>query len=126
MRTEDFEQAFKFNKDLSGTFTEWNKSATEMLRHVTQQNLELLGENFTRFSNQLNRLSTARKPEEFFTLQTECLKENTTAAVSNLQKIIHLNMENFELLTKLCGTTLRDSTYAATKTAEKTTRQTEK
>jgi len=110
MNTEGFDQWIKMNKNMTGPLTEWSKATTELCQKTMQQNLELMGENISRASNQLKRLTTVRKPEDLLNLQKECFNEGLTALLENTQKIIHTTMQNIEELTKLGGSTLREST----------------
>lgn len=119
MHSEDFEQWFKLNKGLTHPLSGWSKAVTEIWRRTTQQNLELIGENFSRLSDQLKRLSNVKKPEDLLTFQKDCLNENISATIENVQKILQLSMENFEEFTKLYGSSWREPIIQATKTAEK-------
>lgn len=109
MYTEGYDQWFKLNKNISAPLTELNQATTTMYKHMTEQHLELLGDNFTRLSDQLKRFTNARKPEDFINLQKECMNENITATIEGFQKILQTSMENFEEFTKLCNT-FRDNT----------------
>ncbi|RDI38964.1 phasin family protein [Aquicella lusitana] len=124
MYTEGFEQWFKVNKNLTTPLNEWNKACTEMCRRMTQQNLELIGENVSRLSERLKRISSVRKPEDFFNLQKECLNEDMAASIEYMQKYIHNSMENFEEFTKLCGSAFGSFQQAAmpAKSSEKSER----
>ncbi|TAK78887.1 MAG: phasin family protein [Gammaproteobacteria bacterium] len=129
MFTEGFEQFFKTNKNLSTPLTEWNKTYTEMCRRIAQKNIEQMGENVSRFSEQLKQLSNMRKPEDFIQWQKECLEEEMAASMEYAQEIIHTSMANMEELTKLCKSTCgtwHESTMTAAKTATKNTERTAK
>jgi hypothetical protein len=110
MYTEGFDQWIKMNKNMTSPLTEWNKATTELCQRAMQQNLELMGENFSRASNQLKRFTSVRKPEELLSLQKECFNEGLTTMLENTQKLIHTTMENLEQFTKLLGSTMRDAT----------------
>ncbi len=119
MYTEGFEQWLKLGKNVAAPFGDFGKTATEIGRRAMEQHLELLGENFSRYSDQLRRLSNVRKPEELLQLQKECLSENVTATIENTQKLLRLSMENVSELTKAFSS-LREPVMAATqKVAEK-------
>lgn len=104
MYTEGFDQWLKMSKYLSSPMGDWSKTLTEIIRHTTQQNLEMIGENFSRLSDQCKRLSHARKPEDLLNLQKDILNEDITVAINNTQTLIHTTVENMEEITKLCGT----------------------
>lgn len=119
MYNERFEQLFKANKNLSGPLNEWNKTTTELCRRAAQQNLEMIGENFTRFSEQLKRLSSVRKPEDLISFQKDCINEDVTATLENMQKIIRMTMESVEEFTNFCSSSMHESVAAGNKTVEK-------
>lgn len=104
MYTESFEQWLKANKNFSAPMGELNKAGTDFYRRIAQQNIELLSENYARFADQLQRLSQVKKPEELLHLQKECLNEDMTAGIENMQKLVHLSIENMEELTRLFST----------------------
>ena len=123
MSTDNFEQFFKMNKNLTGPMNDWYKLLTEMYQHTAQQNLELYSENVSRFSEQLKRLANIHKPEELLQEQRTILNEDVTAAVDTLQKVMHTNVESMEEFSKLCGTFCESATlqkYADKHQAEKT------
>lgn len=123
MYTEGFEQWFKMNKNITSPFNEWNKTCTELCRRVTQQSLEIFGENVSRLSDRLKRFSNVRKPEDFFNLQKESFQEDIAATIENTQKLVHSSMENMEEFTKLwgsmCSTVHETATTMTNKTSEK-------
>jgi uncharacterized protein with HEPN domain len=108
MYTEGYDQWIKINKNMTAPVTEWNKATSELCQRMAQQNLELIGENFSRLSDQLKRFTNIRKPEDFLNLQKEVFNEDVTATIECMQKIIHTSMENMEEFTKLCGSSLRE------------------
>lgn len=113
MTTEGFEQWFKMNKTFSAPLGDLGKSSMELFRRTIEQNLEIFGDNCSRFSDQLKRLSAVRKPEEFLTFQKDVINENMAAMTENFQKIMRITMENLEEMTKLFGA-LREPMIAAT------------
>jgi len=115
MRTQDFDQWFKISKNMTTPFHEWSKACMEMGKRLTQQQLDMLSENVSRLSDQFNRLSRIRRPEEWIDLQKDCLHENINASMETVQKLIQLSVENVTQFTNLCGT-LHEQTI---KTAEK-------
>ena len=117
MLTEGFEQWFKGNKNFISPLSEWNKVTTDMCRRAAQQNVEIMGEQISRFSDQLKRLSSVKKPEDFFTLQKECLNEDITAYLECMQKLMQITLTNMEECTKLCTSIHQEPTA---KTTEKT------
>lgn len=118
MYTEGFEQWFKMNKNLNVPMSEWNKATTDMLKHLTEQNLEIISDNFSHLSDQLKRFSNIRKPEDLLHLQKECLTEDMSLLIEDMQKIAHASLESIEELSKLLSLTTRES-MAVVKTAEK-------
>src|SRR5260221_7149063 len=76
-----------------GDFT---KILGDIYKRTTEQNLEIMSENWARLSEQLKRLTTVRKPEDFINLQKECFNENVSATIDNMQRIVHVTMENME------------------------------
>jgi hypothetical protein len=119
MYIEGYEQWFKLNKQFASPFNEWNKVTTDICKRVAAQNLELIGESYSRFSERLKRLSNVKKPEEFLLLQKDMLNEDITLTLEYFQKIIHLFMENMEELAKLWGTTAAKVTEKAVEKAQK-------
>lgn len=118
MNTDNFEQWYKLNKNLSAPLQEWNKTTTELFQKITQHNLEIMTDNVSRFSEQLKRLSNAKKPDEFITIQKDCINEDISATITNFQKIVHNTLENIEEISKLCGTLYEPTTFT-TKTRER-------
>ena len=104
MYTDGFEQFLKMNKNATGPLNEWYKLMMDLYQHTAQQNLEILSENVSRFSDQLKRVANVHKPEELLNEQRNILSEDVNAAVETMQKVIHTNMESMEEMTKLCGT----------------------
>lgn len=104
MYNEGFEQFFKLGKHISTPVEEWNKAAAGILHKVAEQNMEILNDNFSRFSDQMKRLSNVKRPEDLITLQKDCINEDISSVIENSQKIVHMSMENIEEITKLCGT----------------------
>lgn len=103
MYTEGFDQWLKMSKHLTSPIGDWNKVASDVIRRTTQQNLDIIGENFSRLSDQFKRLSHVRKPEDLLALQKDLINEDITAAINTSQLIIHTAMENMEEITKACG-----------------------
>lgn len=126
MYLEGFEQWYKMNKNLSTPVSDLSKATTEIFKRITEQNLEIIGENYSRFSEQLRRLSTIRKPEDLLNFQRDCLNENWTAALKNSQRLMHLTLENFEELSRLYGASAVKVTEKAVDKAQKFARKAEK
>ena len=126
MNTEGFDQFLKMGKNMTGPFGDLQKASTEIFRRIAQQNLEMMGENFSRLSDQVRRLSDVRKPEDFFNLQKQCINEDVTATIENLQKMVHTSMENIEEFTKLCGSMTQETGANTMKAAEKFEKDREK
>lgn len=102
MYIEGFEQWFKLNRNLSTPLSDWSKTTTELFRRTAQQHLEIMEENFSRWSDQIKRLSNVKKPEDFLNLQKDCMSENMNATLENIQKLTQISMKNVEELSKLC------------------------
>jgi translation initiation factor 2 alpha subunit (eIF-2alpha) len=126
MYTEGFDQWAKLNKNFTAPFNEWNKATSEICKRISDQNLELFGENFSRFSDQVKRLSNVKKPEDLFNLQKDLMSENITASIELMQKIIHITMENMEDIAKLWGSTAAKISEKAVEKAQKFAEKTEK
>lgn len=126
MYLEGFEQWYKVNKNFTTPAGELSKATTEVLKRITEQNLEIIGENYSRFSDQLRRLSSIRRPEDLINFQRDCLNENLTAAMKNTQKLMHLSLENFEELSRLYSTAATKITEKAVEKAQKYAQKAEK
>lgn len=116
--SENFEQWLNLNKNLNLPLSEFNKTAAEIFKRSAEQNLEIYAETFSRLTNQLKRLSTVKKPEEFIALQKECFNENVTALIENSHKITQSLSENMQELTR-CFTSFRDPMATTEKVMEK-------
>jgi len=77
-----------------------------------ENNLDIIGENCSRLSEQLKRLTKVKKPEELLSIQKECFNENIKATVNNFQKLVRIGTENMEELTRMWGT-LREPVVTA-------------
>lgn len=126
MYTEGFEQWFKANKNMSAPLAEMGKATTDICRRCAQQNMEMMSENYSRLTDQMKRLSSVRKPEDFFNLQREIINEDITAAMENLQKWTHNALENYEELSRLWSTTAAKVTETAVDKAQKYTEKSER
>lgn len=120
MYTEGFEQWVKLNQNLTAPLAELNKTTTQMLQKVYQQQIEMTSDNIARISNQIKRMGHVKKPEEMMTLQKECISENISSAVDNMQKLIQISMQNFEELTKTYGGYTSSQSSEQGKTVSKT------
>lgn len=116
---EGFEQWFKMNRNMTAPFNEFNKITTELWKHVTQQHLEVIEENFSLWSDQMNRLANVKKPEDFANYLKECTNENIHMALQHIQKLIHTSMKNMEEFSKI-GVPFREATKPMEKEREKT------
>lgn len=103
MYNEGLEYLNKLNKNLAGPLTELNKAAVEVMHKAAQQHIEIASENIARLSEQVKRAGKVKKPEEIIDLQKEYLNENISAAVDNMQKILQMNIQHIEELTKTCS-----------------------
>lgn len=126
MYNDNFEQMLKFNKTLNTPLNEWTKTLTDISKRVTDQHLELFGNQYACVSNHLKRLSTVKKPEDLLTLQKELICELITTNIENTQKIMHTAQENLDECAKLWETTLAKSTEKATDKPQKYTEKSEK
>jgi len=116
---EGYDQWFKLNKSWNTPFTEWNKVTMEICKRMAAHNLEMVGENYSRFSERLKRISNIKKPEDFLNLQKDIINEDLTATLEHMQKMVHLSMENMEELTRLWGTSAAKITEKAVEKAQK-------
>lgn len=119
MYTEGFEQWFKMNKNFVNPMGELGRASTEIYQHMMEQQLEIVGENFSRLSNQLQRLSSVKDPQSLLKVQKDCINEDVSAAIENTQKMIHIAMESMEEFTKVCQSTMREPAMNVAKTMEK-------
>ena len=120
MYTDTFEQWAKFTKN-NHPFTTWNKAFTEMTHRLTQQNLEMIGKNITRTSEQIKRLTTAKKPEDFWTMQREIVTENMGSVLESMQQWTRMMTDNIEECADLCKTN-QETANTTSKTQEKSSR----
>jgi hypothetical protein len=98
--TESSQQWFQFNKNWANSVNSFNQITTQTFRDLARQNLELIGENFNRFSDQMRRFSTIKRPEEFVDLGRECINENISASVETLQNILQMYLTNIDKLSE--------------------------
>jgi hypothetical protein len=117
MHSHDFEQMFKLNKSFGMPFLEWNRTTLEIMKHLSEKNLKLLGDYFELLSDQCKRLS-ACKSEEFFEVQKDIMNENMTAQMENIQKCIQNNMESWEEIAKVWGSVAARVTEKAVEKAQ--------
>lgn len=126
MYIEGFEQWFKLNKNIGMPLHEWNKITTDICKRMAAQNLEILGEGYSRFSERLKRLTNIKKPEDLINLQKDILNEDITLTLAYLQKMVHLSLENMDELAKSWGTTAAKVTEKAVEKAQKYSEKAEK
>jgi len=126
MYNEGFDQWSKMSKNLNTPLNDLNKATTALYKRLSEKNMELIEANFARFSSQLKRLSSVRKPEEFFNLQKECLTENISASVESTQKIVQITMEAMEELSKIWGSSAAKVSEKAVEKAQKFAHRAEK
>lgn len=118
MYAEGFEQWFKLNKNFTTPMNDLNKATTDICRRMTQEGLEILGDNVTLASDQMKRMSNIRKPEDYLNLTRECLTEDLNAGISTLQKLMQLSMQTIEEMTRL-SSSMRESASTIVKSGEK-------
>lgn len=123
---EGLEQWVRLNRNFAGPVGEWNKTTSEILRRIYQQNLSLLGEQFELLSDQCKRLSAAKKPEELISIYKDIYTEGTTAAMKGLDKYLRLSMESVEDFSKCCSMSFREPFTSAFKSAERAVEKTER
>ncbi|MFZ2314266.1 MAG: phasin family protein [Gammaproteobacteria bacterium] len=100
---QGFESFLNMGKNLQHPMSDLNKATTEICQRLVQENIDILEENVSRFSDQLKRLGRVHRPEELISLQKDCFNEDISAAIQNMQKYVHMSMESMEDLTKLAG-----------------------
>lgn len=81
---------------------DFTQNSALFCRSVAEEVFEIAGENLTRISNQMKRLTEVRKPEDFLNLQRECMEENIAAISKNTEKLMHLYAGRLEEWTKNC------------------------
>ena len=90
------------DNDLLSSLNTFNKMTADLCQRITKQQLELVGENMTRLSKQMQRLSHITKPEDFLKAQSEIINENLSAAVKHTQTLMEASLGNIDELTNLC------------------------
>jgi hypothetical protein len=101
MYTEGFQQWLNMNKYLNAPLTDWNKTFTGIYQRLTQHQLDLLGENFSRMSEQLKKFSNIKKPEDYLSFQKDMINEEITASIDNMHSLLRESMLQLEELMKL-------------------------
>lgn len=107
-----FESFLNMGKNLQHPMSDLSKASTEICQRLVQENIEILEDNVSRFSDQLKRLARVRRPEELVSLQKDCFNEDVSAAIQNMQKYVHMSMESMEEFTKLAGSAQEAATNA--------------
>ena len=115
MYTEGFDQWMKMNKNFSSPMSDLSKATTNICRNLTQEGMEMLTDNISLVSDQMKRISSVRKPEDYLNLSRECITEDMNAWMSNIQKIMQLSMQTMEELTRL-SSNLRETATNISKT----------
>lgn len=123
MYTEGFEQWIKSTKDFGAPMGELNKATTDICKRMAEENLQLLNENFSLMSDQLKRLSSIKRPEDYLNVLRECINEDISASIENTQRLMHSTMEHMEECAKLWGS-VRDQSSRAVDRAEKMVKDT--
>lgn len=120
MASDNYEQWFNLNlnRNLGLPLNELNKTTSEILKRSAERNLEIYAEAFTRFTDQLKRLSSIKKPEDLLNLNKEFFNENVSALIDDSDKITQTISENLHDLTKLLST-FRDPMATTAKMMEK-------
>ena len=109
MITEGFEQYYKLSKNFMNPLNnDVSKTVLELCRRVNQGALEIAGDNLNRTAEQMKRFSSVKRPEELLTLQKECLTENLSAVMSDIQKWVTLSLGSFEEVSKNFSSHLKD------------------
>lgn len=126
MVTDGFEQYYKLGRTFLSPWNDVGKTVLEICRRANQGTLEIAEENLTRTADQLKRFNTVKRPEEFLNLQKECLNENITAWMGDIQKLINLSLGSFEEMNKSFTTNLKEQQQTTTAYSSGTTRGTEK
>lgn len=107
-----FESFLNMGKNLQHPMSDLSKASTEICQRLVQENIEILEDNVSRFSDQLKRLARVRRPEELISLQKDCFNEGVSATIQNMQKYVHMSMESMEEFTKLAGSAQEVATNA--------------
>jgi hypothetical protein len=119
MYNDSFEQWLKANKNFTAPLGEWNKLSTDLLRRISQENIEMMSDNFSRWSDQLKRFGDVKKPEDLINVLRECINENITATMENSQQLLHSTVEHMEECAKACGTLQEKTLKTAAKEKER-------
>jgi len=119
MHNENYEPWLKLGKNLSSPLSEWNKTSIDLGKRLAELNLQIINENILRVSTQFRRLSTMKKSEDLFNLQKDCINENISSTIETTQKLIHVAMENMEIIANLWGSTASKITEKAVEKAQK-------
>jgi hypothetical protein len=101
MYTEGFEQWMKMSKNMNVPLGDFGRAMTDICRRFAQQNAEMLSDNFELWTDQLKRLSSVRRPEDFLALQKDIINEDVSASIQCMQKCIHSTVEAIEECNKL-------------------------
>ena len=104
---------------LSNNLNELSKTATNVCRKLAEQQLELLSNNISLLSNHAKRLSSAKNPTDFLSIQKECLAENLETTVKNFQKVLNTSVESLEEITKACSSKQQTTIKTKTKKSKK-------
>ena len=107
MSNEGYDQFIKMTKNFSNPVLP--EQLIGIFTKISRENMELMEENVSRFTDQLKRLSQIKRPEELINLQKDCLSEDIKTGMENVQKIAHLSMEHIQDFTKLCGTVAHET-----------------
>jgi len=123
MYTEEFQRWLNLNKYLTTPVTIWNKTLTNLYEHSAEHQLDLLGENFSRISEQLKKLSNVKNPQEYLQFQQEMIADNMHATVHNMNVLLRESMIQLEELTKLISALSEQSTNAVKNNVSKSKKE---
>lgn len=126
MLNTNYDQLFRMGKNFNLPFNEWSKAAAAISQRVMAHNLGIIGEQCSLVSDQLNRLTTIKKPEELLNMQKEFLSENLSLGLKSAKETMALSLENVDELTKLWSTTAAKVTEQAVEKAKKYAEKSEK
>lgn len=124
MENKEFENWLNF-KTLGQPFSELNSTISDIAKRTTEQNFGIYAEAFSRYTDQLKRLSNIKRPEDYLTLMKECFNENVSAFIENSHKVTQNASQNMQELTRIMMS-LRDPMTATTKMMEKARGRTER
>ena len=130
MKDTNYNQWTQFLKPFNLQWGDLQKTTSDIIKQNAEEQLQLVADNYSRLTDQLQRLSQVRNPEDYLSVQKDCFNENVSAMIRNGQTLTHLMAENIQALSHsmsaFCDSSLNKAQEAADKTAESTIHQTKR